>query len=278
MSTETCLLNYYILNDELRNACDFNPDLLRQGKGIYEVFRVIDGIPLFLKEHIHRFYLSASLEDYKIPFDAESLKFQLKNLIQSNGLKRGNIRFQYIANSSPQSLFTAWITPATYPTAPEYQEGVKLLSLRAARFNPHSKRANLPVRFTAEEIIEKEEVTEVLLVNEEELVTECHRSNIFFIRGNNLSTPSEALVLQGITREKIISLAKTNDIPFREENIPLADIRRYESCFISSTSKGVLPVRKIDDVEFSVPNTVANKISGYYEELVRQHLSAFTWQ
>ncbi|MEJ2594488.1 MAG: aminotransferase class IV [bacterium] len=277
MSTENCLLNYFILNDELRHACEFNPDLLREGKGIYEVFRVINGIPLFLEEHIRRFYLSASLEKYSIPFAADSLKFKLKKLIQSNGLKQGNIRFQYLSNSIATPLFAAWITPATYPTVQEYQAGVNLVTLKAARFNPHSKRANLPVRFMAEEIIEKEEVTEVLLVNSEELVTECHRSNIFFIKGDTLSTPTEALVLQGITREKIIDLVKRNGIPFQESIISLADIMHYESCFISSTSKGVLPVRKIDNVEFMVPNPLANKISEYYENLVRKHLSAFSW-
>ena len=61
---ENCLLNHYILNAELRNSCDFNPDLLASGPGIYEVFRVIEGKPLFLDEHIDRFFRSADYENF----------------------------------------------------------------------------------------------------------------------------------------------------------------------------------------------------------------------
>jgi branched-subunit amino acid aminotransferase/4-amino-4-deoxychorismate lyase len=66
---ETGLLNYFVLNEELKDTCDFNPVILKNGRGIYEVFRVIDGTPLFLEEHIERFYHSVELGNFAFDTD-----------------------------------------------------------------------------------------------------------------------------------------------------------------------------------------------------------------
>ena len=147
---ENCLLKYFILNDELRNSSDFNPDILSKEKGIYEVFRVINESPLFLNEHISRLYYSADLVKIKLPFSKKVLKTKLRKLIEANGLKNGNIRFQYQSHREKDFIFMAWVTPAIYPTQSDYKEGVVISSLNAFRKNPHAKRANLPVRFKAE--------------------------------------------------------------------------------------------------------------------------------
>ena len=46
---ETCLLNYFILNKELKSSCDFNPFLFKEGPAVYEVVRIIEQKPLFWK-------------------------------------------------------------------------------------------------------------------------------------------------------------------------------------------------------------------------------------
>lgn len=275
---ENCLLNYYVLNDELRDSCDFNPYLLSEQKGIFEVFRVINEVPLFLDEHIERFYRSAELEKLIISFSRNKLRKSLQKLIEVNRLKNGNIRFQYLVHSQIGPLFIAWVTTAIYPTKMEFIEGVVISSLNAFRKNPHAKRANLPVRFMAEEIIEKEDVTEVLLINEDGLVTECHRSNIFFVADETLYTPSVELVLPGITREKIIQLALDNHIQFTEKNINVKELKNFDACFISSTSKNVLPVKKLDSIYYEVSDLVTNKLATFYNDFITEHLKKFKWE
>lgn len=275
---ENCLLNYYVLNDELRDSCDFNPYILTEEKGVFEVLRVINEIPLFLDEHIERFYRSAELEKLIMSFSRKKLRKNLQKLIEVNRLKNGNIRFQYLIHSQIGPLFFAWVTTAIYPTKMEYNEGVVIVSLNAFRKNPHSKRANLPVRFMAEEIIAKEDVTEVLLINKDELVTECHRSNIFFIAGKTLYTPSIELVLPGITRDKIIQLALENHIQFAEKNINVKELVNYDACFISSTSKNILPVRKLDTIYYEVSDLITNKLASLYDDFIVDHLKNFNWE
>ncbi len=275
---EHCLLKYYILNDELRDSCDFNPYLLTEEKGIFEVFRVINEVPLFLDEHIERFYRSAELEKFIISFSRKKLRKSLQKLIDVNRLKNGNIRFQYLVHSQIGPLFIAWVTTAIYPSKMEYDEGVIISSLNAFRRNPHAKRANLPVRFMAERIIEKEDVSEVLLINKDGLVTECHRSNIFFVADDILFTPSIELVLPGITRDKIIQLALENHIQFEEKNIYLKELPNFDACFISSTSKNVLSVRELDAIHYKVSDLITNKLAALYDDFITEHLKNFSWE
>ena len=117
----------------------------------------------------------------------------------------------------------------------------------------------------------------MLLIDANGQVTECHRSNIFFIRNGKLFTPSVELVLPGITRQKVINLARQHRIPFEERHIPFSTISDYDSCFISSTSKSVLPIRQIDSKEFKIPDPVTLRLSDYYKAFVANHLASFRW-
>ena len=274
---ETCLLNHFIFNEELRSACDFNPDMLNAGPGIYEVFRVLQGKPLFLEEHIQRFYESANLEQFRLQLSKKDLVHRLKTLIEVNNLKNGNVRFQYLIHSGSGPVFLAWINTNIYPAKADFELGVEVESLHASRKKPHSKRTNLPMWSLAAEIIEKQNIAEVLLVNENQLVTEGHRSNIFFIRENTLVTPSAELVLIGITRDKIIQLARNSNIEVVEKNINIDALKGFEASFLSSTSKNVLPVRRIDDVYYKADNAVTARLASLFDDLVKQHLENFSW-
>jgi branched-chain amino acid aminotransferase len=274
---ETCLLNQFIYNDELKSSCDFNPELLETGPGIYEVFRVIKGIPLFLEEHILRFYRSASMESYVPEFSENELKSRLKILIETNNLKNGNVRFQYFIQPNKQAVLMAWVASTLYPSQEDFEKGVVIETLNASRNKPNSKRTNLPVRLMAEKIIENKNLAEVLLINRNGLVTEGHRSNIFFVKDKSVITSSEELVLPGITRDKIIQLANEEGIEVVEKHIDITELQDFSSSFLSSTSKDVLPVRQIDEHTYTVGNQIVGKLSSLYNELVEEHLAGFSW-
>ena len=274
---ETCLLQHFILNSDLKDSCDFNTGILDEGPGIYEVFRVINGTPLFLEEHIKRFYTSAFYEQFSDPISEQQLMVSLKNLIETNSLKQGNIRFQYLIHPSRGPVFMAWIVPTIYPSKSDYESGVDIVTLNASRKRPHSKRTNLPLRQLAEEIIEEDRVAEVLLINKKGLVTEGHRSNIFFVGDNTLHTSPVELVLPGITRDKIIALAKREGIPVIEKDIESKDLTDFDACFLSSTSKNVLPIHRIDEIDYKAKNPITTKLALLFDKLVNDHLGKFSW-
>ncbi|MFW5821702.1 MAG: aminotransferase class IV, partial [Bacteroidota bacterium] len=87
--------NYFIKNDALLGAEQFDEDFLRRGINVYEVLRVIDYVPLFVEDHCNRF--SQSLEGKKIKFfcHTEKLKKKLRLLIEKNYQQYGNIKLVY---------------------------------------------------------------------------------------------------------------------------------------------------------------------------------------
>jgi branched-chain amino acid aminotransferase len=274
---ENVLLNYFIRNEELISTCDFNTSILTEGPGIYEVIRLNDGKPLFLDEHLNRFHLSARHENFSIGFSLKEIKEKIRLLISHNRMKSGNIRFQFILHPRLGNLFLAWAISYNYPSENDLRKGVRIVTVRAMRENPQSKRTNLPVRIMAENLIEEKKVAEVLMINDEGMITEGSRSNIFFIRNKNLYTPKAALVLQGITREKIMKLAKETNTSVREENIHYDKINDFEACFLSSTSKSVLPVSQIDDQHFKVDNQLMRNLMFSYDKLIRNYQTEFKW-
>ena len=277
LAMETCLLNYFIFGDELKSTCDFNPYLFEDSQGIYEVFRVINGKPLFLKDHIDRFYNSAEIGGIQTGIPRNHLFNMLRKLIEVNQLKIGNIQFQFIRNETVGEKFIAWIAQATVPTWADYTDGVKISSLNAIRNHPQSKRVNLPVRQMANKLIAENEIFEVLLFDDNGLISEGSRSNIFFVRGNNMFTSNLELVLPGITRSEVISVALQERINLHTTHISLENIGTYDAAFLTSTSMKVLPINMIDDIHFNPKNNLIERLMKLYDKRIEQDLMLFEW-
>ena len=275
--TEPALLNYFIYNNELVDTCDFSGRYTEKGTGIYEVIRFQDGKPLFLDEHIDRFFHSAKYEKLPLELSKEQIRNRIRTLIESNRAKSGNIFFQLTLNPDKGAVFTAWIMPSYYPSKEELKNGVVIKTMSGARKKPHSKRVNLPVRKTADQIIQSEHVAEVLMIAENGLVTEGSRSNIFFVKETTLYTPTTKLVLPGITRSVVIDLAEKNGFQVVEGDIRFDTIKDFDGCFLTSTSRDILPVSKIDDLTYQVPNPVIEKLMLVFQDLVFDYLLNFSW-
>ena len=230
-----------------------------------------------MDEHLDRFYHSIELGGFVFILSKEQLKERLRILVESNGLKTGNIQFHLISHPDHGNIFIAWIAPHRYPSQEEFDEGVDLMSFHANRKNPHLKSTNLPVRLQANELIDQEDVYEILLVDDDDSVTEGSRSNIFFISGNNVYTPSLSLVLDGITRREVVKIASNNQIDVINTAIPFETIGDFDSAFLTSTSMKVLPVRKIDDHAFDPQNKMVHRLMALFEKRIERNLEEFSW-
>ncbi|MCF6342996.1 MAG: aminotransferase class IV [Bacteroidales bacterium] len=269
---ENCLLNYFIVNNELRSTCDFDPAVLKQGKSIYELLRVINGKPLFLEDHIQRFFRSLQLAGLQSGMSEQQLANNLNSLIESNKLKNGNIRFQFGVSAQGRPFFLARVVPAFYPGSRNYMQGVKLIGIKAERENPNAKQDKLPVRKKADEIIQRTGVFEVLLINNNGFVTEGSRSNVFFVEGEKIVTPPLPVVLPGVTRSKIISLANSYGIGVAERPLMFEEINSFDAVFLTGTSINILPVKQIDNLRFTSTNKVMQKLQQLYDELIVEYI------
>jgi branched-subunit amino acid aminotransferase/4-amino-4-deoxychorismate lyase len=95
----------------------------------------------------------------------------------------------------------------------------------------------------------KQKAVEVLYIDEKQIVRECTRSNIFFVKGNTLITPTEQSILKGVTRKVVIELATKKGIAVTERDIRVKELSGFDECFITGSTIEILPTVKIDSTK-----------------------------
>lgn len=271
------LLSYFLMDDTLYSVCDFNPFALENGTNIYEVLRVIDGKPLFLEDHVQRFFHSLKMEKLSISLNEKQIKARIKTLISENKFYQGNLKFLYNWGPSGSQHFIAMIIPFYYPSPDQYQKGVEVGIMLAERTNPNAKKMMKDLREKADKWIKTKKCYEVLYLSNKGLLTEGSRSNLFFINDNNLITPKVSMVLPGVTRSKLIEIAKKNNDTVVEKNIPFNEISDYQSCFLSGTSPKVLPVKSIEGHYYDINAPFLRFLMDAYDQLCFEYLEQFSW-
>jgi len=274
---ETALLNYFVLDTQLLSSCDLNPHILEKGAGIYEVLRVEQGTPVFLQEHIDRFYSSAALEHIPINLTEKFIRQAVKMLIGQNQMKQGNIKFVFHRDGDDSQRFMAWVMPFFYPSNQHYDKGVAVGSMQGERENPNAKKVMYSLRKQADALMKNKGFWEVVYVNSRGYLTEGSRSNIFFVRGSHVFTPELSLVLPGITRAKVLQLAGKRGIPIEEVRIKLSESEKFDACFLTGTSPKILPVLQLDTKTFDVQNKLMRTLMEDYNELMAEDVRRFSW-
>ena len=255
---------YFSLNGNL-TRCEQFVAAENEG-GVYEVVRIIDGIPLFLEEHLDRFFRSAGLAGINITFSAKQLTGFVSSLIEANKVNEGNILL------SVKITLKIFFIQHSYPDEKMYREGVNCGLLHAERINPNAKVFQTKVRARANNLIQKQGFYEVLLVDRSGLITEGSRSNVFFIRENSLITPPSGQVLLGITRQKTIRCAEILGLNWEEKEIELTELADFDAAFITGTSPKILPVSQIAELSFSVSNGILRELITQFDLLIEEYL------
>ncbi len=257
---------YFIYNGQIKSNSEFIAS--ENAGGVYEVLRVAKHVPLFLEEHLERFFLSARLAEKTIRFSKEDIESCLRTLIDENKVSEGNILL------SNKTNLKAFFIPHKYPEESWYLNGVTCGLLHAERTNPNAKVFQTPVRQQADELMAKEGFYEVLLVDHLGRITEGSRSNVFFVAGNQLFTPPGNEVLLGITRQKTIQLAQKLNIPLIEEDVLLKGLHNFDAAFITGTSPKILPLSQIAGRSYDVKNHVVQDLREEYDQLISRYISS----
>lgn len=216
---------------------------------VYEVLRVINKTPLFLKEHFNRLENSLNIKGAENKITFEKFKEYVDDLIILLNKENFNIKVVLDTLTNNDYFFE---NPSSYPSVELYEKGIETVSLKYERPNPNAKIVNSSLTEQAKEITKQEDVYEVILVDSNDNITEGSKSNIFFTKDGILYTPPIDKVLPGITRQEIIKSAKELNLTVREIIVPLVDINKYSGAFISGTSPKILPINRINDVLFDV--------------------------
>jgi branched-chain amino acid aminotransferase len=240
---------------------------------IYEVIRIIDGIPVFLEDHLDRLYHSARITGLDLLPGPVALKNEINQLIQEEKREIGNIKLSFSfhgTNASPD--FEIKFIPHFYPEPQTYLEGVPVALMKADRQSPTAKIQHIDIRERANKMIAELNVFEVLLVDQNNKITEGSRSNVFFVRDNMVFTSPDDKVLGGITRSKVIGLCRKAGIPVVEAEIPAERLIGYKAAFLTGTSPKVLPIASDDEICYESDQPLIRKIIDLYDNAVREYI------
>lgn len=267
-------MNYFVSNKGVTNTFFPNDLILESDNLVYEVLRFINKIPLFIDEHYDRLIKTLKFRNSDFTLSLNDFKAHVSNLIDSNKLDSGNIKFV----CKPDKTVSEWIfsiIPHNYPTREDYKFGVNVELLNAERINPNSKLINNNLRNTANGIISRNKLYEVLLVNRNGIITEGSKSNVFFVDNKCFYTAPSEMVLEGITRSKVIQCIKDLGYNLLEIPVSITELNCYESAFLTGTSPKVLPIAKIGDLDFDVINNKITNLIDSYNLLINRYMSNY---
>jgi branched-chain amino acid aminotransferase len=261
---------YVFLNDRVVKESDacisvYDHGFL-YGDGIYETMRSYEGIVFMLDRHIARLGNSASLIKLALP-GGEFLRDAVYETVESNGLSDAYVRITVSRGRGPIGLDPGLCKEPTvvviakefreYP-AEYYEKGTELILAKTRRnlveaLDPGIKSLNFLNNILAKAEAVERGAYEAVMLNKDGYVAEGTISNIFFVSSGRLCTPSrEVGILEGITREVVVSAAKADGIEVREGMFRPEDIFPAEEVFLTNTTGEVMPVAKFEHATFRV--------------------------
>lgn len=239
---------------------------------IYEVIRVIEGVPIFLDDHLDRMFNSASIIGYEIKYSKDEIKSSIKEVILKNEVKNQNIKL-LASRVDGEEVFLVYFVDSFYPPKEYYEDGIKTIIFKHERDNPNAKVQKGDFRNRVKLAMDKNNAFEALLVNSKGYIPEGSRSNMFFVKDDRIFTAPSNEVLLGITRKYIFNLAHIIDVDIIQESIHMDHIKELQGAFMSGTSVGVLPINRIDNMIIeSKANEIIGKLKESYDELIHNYI------
>lgn len=265
--------DYLIINGKIKRTKEVDIFEKIDKPSIYEVIRIIDGVPLFLEEHLDRMFFSAKLINYDIEKDRKEIEEEIKSLISNNKVERLNIKLLSSETEKEEKVFLVYFIESFYPPKDYYTNGIHTILFDYERNNPNAKVLFSSFKDEVSKEIKKQGAFEALLVNKSGYILEGSRSNTFFVKDNKVYTAKPKDVLLGITRKHIFKVCKKLDIGIIEESIHTEDLNKLEGAFMTGTSVNVLPISTIGKINLnSINNKLIKEINNYYVKQMENYI------
>lgn len=231
------------------------------GDGIYETLRIYRGKPFLFQEHMRRLQASAKKIFLNLSFGGRYFSRAIQKTLAANRLTEARVRITISRGVGP-----AQINPfaCKHPTLcilavktkghpPErYHRGVGVVLVGIRRnspqaLNPAIKSTNFLNNILARMEVLKKGAFEGLMLNLKGQLAECTLSNFFLVQKGVLKTPALSCgLLPGVTRQKVLDLARVSGIRVKETVLYPRDIWKAEECFLTGTTVEVMPVVRVN--------------------------------
>lgn len=258
---------------------------LHYGSSVFEGIRAYatdDGPAVFrLGDHLKRLERSASTYYMPIPFDRDAMRAAVHQVIAANGLTGGcyirplvwrgyGVMGLFPLDAPVDVAIAAWEWGA-YLGEEGLEHGIRAKTSTWRRIGsttiPATAKAGGQYLNSILAKIEthKAGYQEAILLNEAGYVADGSGENIFVVRDGKLITPPvNASILEGITRDCILQLAREEGIEIIEREIARAELYLADEVFVTGTAAEVCPIREVDDHLVGEPGPITKRLQARF--------------
>lgn len=274
---------------------------LHYGLGVFEGIRCYKGkhgsAVFRLKDHIDRLFGSAHIVQIKIPYTPSQVQKAILDTIKVNGLTECYIRpiviigyggmGLYVEKNPIQLVIAAWPW-GTYLGEEGVRNGIraKISSLTRHHVNISLTRAKITGNYANSQMAKREikeaGYDEAILLDTDGYVSEGPGENIFMVRNGVLKTTPLTSILEGITRNTVITLAEELGIPVVQERFTRDELYLADEAFFTGTAAEITPIREVDgrSIGSGKPGPITQSLQRVFFDVVhgrsKKHLSWLT--
>ena len=257
---------------------------LHYGLGVFEgirCYRTEKGSAIFrLDEHVERLFDSAHIFMMEMPFTRKEITSAIIETVRVNKIRECYIRPLVYIGYGAMGLYPkdnpVGVSIAVWPWGAYLgDEGLKNgIRIKVSSFTRHHvnvdmTRGKVCGYYVNSQIAKKEAIAcgydEALMLDTEGYVSEGSGENVFIVRDGQIKTTPLTSILEGITRDSIIQVAKDQKIPVSEERFTRDELYIADEAFFTGTAAEVTPIREVDGRK--IGNGKCGKITGKLQSI-----------
>ncbi len=225
---------------------------LSRAFGVYDGIMTYGGNPFEFARHYKRLSRSAKLLGLSVPVPEKELEEIILALVRKNSFKQPIVRVLLTGGTTLRGIdfnptkptFIVLLEELSQPAPEAYKKGVRIITHDFQRQIPEAKTINYIAAVRLQGAMRKAKAIEAVFTSKG-LALEATTSNLFVVKKDKILTPQEG-ILNGITRQVVIELARKAGLIVLEKNISVKELVSADEVFLTSSFKEVLPVTIID--------------------------------
>lgn len=257
------------------------------GDGLFEGIRIYGRKIFRLDEHLKRLFNGCNYLGFKMSMDFDALRAKVIEVAKKADISDGYIRLNVTRgtglgldpshiNDEPNVMIM--ISELSLYPKEAYDRGldVVMTSFKVIPADALDPRIKCIGRYAAN-IMAKREANmagagEGLMLNHQGHIAEATGDNLFLVQDGVLRTPHPSCgILNGITRQTVIKMAREDGVEVREENLTIFDIFTADEAFLTGTAAEVIPMISLDQrpVGSGKPGDFTKKMIARYREVTK---------